>query len=189
MKCQQVLRFAVAAAVASYCSAFTFETGAAGATIGSTAALGTGAVVLPGASIGTGLAVAGGILLLKAVALGGAALAAGSFRGSRRRGRRAAEGENQLELEFAAIARIEPDQCFRRLICDLATGKMPESDNDVILNLFENGKNVDISSPVFEFSLAAEVGKHVQDVEKCELRYSCPFGGDELIKATATTSS
>ena len=88
-------------------------------------------------------------------------------------------------LEFAAIAQIEPQQCYRRLICDLATGQMPPSDNDVILSLFEDAAALDVTSPVFEFAVAAEVGRHVRDISVCELRYSCSVTGNDLLEATA----
>ena len=88
-------------------------------------------------------------------------------------------------LEFAAIAQIEPEQCYRRLICDLATGQMPSTDNDVILSLFDDAAAYDVTSPIFEFAVAAEVGKHVKDIDTCELRYSCSVSGKELLEATA----
>ena len=99
------------------------------------------------------------------------------------RGKRSAADTSALE--FAAIAQIEPEQCYRRLICDLATGQMPPSDNDIILSLFDESSILDVTSPVFEFAVAAEVGRHVQDISVCELRYSCSVTGNELLEATA----
>merc|ERR1711936_869183 len=73
---------------------------------------------------GTTLALTGGLVALKVLAL--AALAA--------RSKRAAEPENindTSDAAFALIANQEPAQCYRRLICDLATGAFPASENDV----------------------------------------------------------
>ena len=99
------------------------------------------------------------------------------------RGKRSTVDNNALE--FAAIAQIEPEQCYRRLICDLATGQMHPSDNDVILSLFDDPATFDVTSPAFEFAVAAEVGRHVKDISMCELRYGCPVTGIDLLKATA----
>ena len=110
-----------------------------------------------------------------------------NFSGSRPshgyRGKRSTVDTNALE--FAAIAQIEPEQCYRRLICDLATGQMPPSDNDIILSLFEDAAALDVTSPVFEFAVAAELGRHVKDISVCELRYSCSVTGNDLLEATA----
>ena len=90
---------------------------------------------------------------------------------------RATEDAND-DAAFTVLANSEPAQCYRRLICDLATGTMPKSENDVILSLFE--KDAVIESPKFEFSTAAKLGKLIRNVEVCELRYSCPLNGSEL---------
>ena len=122
----------------------------------------------------TGLAVAGGVVLLKALALG--AIAGSS------RGRRSADGgEVDQDAGFALIAAVEPQACYRRLICDLATGKTVHSDKDVIMALFDKDQT-SIESPKFEFSTAAKLGKHLKNVQACELRYSCPISGDDLAK-------
>jgi len=142
-------------------------------------------------SAGT-LALVGGVALLKAVAikalaLGAAAGAAGrSNRGhggtSRRggfpfgfRGRREAEDVDTSEVEeeaaFAMLVKNEPEQCYQRLICDLATGQMPASDNDIIPTLFRGNANPESSK--FDYFLATELGKTTQDIKSCEVRYTC----------------
>merc|ERR1719411_644374 len=67
--------------------------------------LGAGATLTSGAA-GAAL-LTGGVLLLKGLALGGLVLAAS-----------------------ALLAANEPAQCYRRLICDLATGGLEKSEND-----------------------------------------------------------
>ena len=121
-------------------------------------------------STGTALAALGGVVLLKGLALGALALA------SRNRGRRSA-----IEVDdsaFGLLASTEPAQCYRRLICDLATGTMPKSENDVIVSLFN--KEASIESPKFEFATAAKLGKQVKNVQVCEVRYSCPLSGEQI---------
>lgn len=134
----------------------------------STAAGTAGTVTL--SSGGAAALAVGGALLLKAAAVGLILASRG-----RRRGRR--DAVEPVDT-FALIAQIEPEQCYRRLICDLATGKMADSDNNVILSLFND--DVTIEKPKFEFATAARLGKLAKDIKVCELRYSCPISGKEL---------
>merc|ERR1711962_189196 len=98
------------------------------------------------------------------------------------RGKRSAEEQTQQDdLTFAFLAQSEPQACYRRLICDLATGQLPQSENDIIVKLFD-GKKADVTSPRFDFDTAAEVGKALKNVDACEIRYSCPFKGEQIIK-------
>ena len=116
--------------------------------------------------------VLGGALLLKGLAIGALAIAAAS------RNRRAALEIDSGDSAFLALAQSEPAQCYRRFICDLATGEMPKSDNDIITSLFN--KDTSIESPKFDFATAAKVGKATQKVAACELRYSCPLTGAQI---------
>merc|ERR1719410_1421733 len=101
------------------------------------------------------------------------------------RNKRDVSGPSTLgkESSFSIISQLEPAQCYRRLVCDVATGKMPadESDN-VILAPFEGAsvKDADITSQSFDFLVAAEAGRQFQSVEKCELRYTCPLSSTQL---------
>ena len=116
-----------------------------------------------------------GVAAVKALALGGLAIGALASRSRR-------EAEAEMDETFNIISQTEPQQCFHRLICDLATGQMPKSDEDVIMNLFENTEGIPPVSPVFDFAVAAEVGKLVKNVEKCEIQYTCPMTGAQLQK-------
>merc|ERR1712008_655005 len=73
------------------------------------------------------LALTGGLVLLKGLAL--AAIVAS-------RSRRAAVAVDETDSAFSVLAAQEPAQCYRRLICDLATGSLEKSENDVIVSLF-----------------------------------------------------
>ncbi len=143
-------------------------TGGATITAGSTA-------LVAGGTLTTGGALAlGGLALLKVGAIAAIALAS---RG-RGRGKRSLDNEDSV---FAIAAQLEPAQCYRRLICDLATGKMDKSENDVILSLFND--ETPIENVKFEFATAAKVGKLLKDVEACEVRYSCPVSGQDMSDA------
>ena len=120
----------------------------------------------------TGAALLGGAALLKAAAL---VTAANELRGKRS----AEEEETEVELAVASIAANEPQQCYRRLICDLATGAM-NSENEIIVSLFD--KEVSPKSPSFDFVTAAKIGKHFRNVQYCEYRFSCPLTGAQIDK-------
>merc|ERR1712173_290552 len=93
------------------------------------------------------------------------------------RKKRAAE---ETDLAFVPIAVSEPEACYKRFICDLATGSMPKSENDVILALFN--KPTSSESPKFAFAEAATLGKVSRQVRTCEVRYSCPLSGAQISK-------
>merc|ERR1712018_284013 len=116
--------------------------------------------------------VLGGVILLKGLAVGALALAAASNRGKR------AADDN--DAAFIVLANAEPAQCYHRLICDLATGAMPKSENDIILNLFN--KDVSAESPKFGFNAAAKLGKKVKSTQVCEIRFSCPLSSSDIQK-------
>lgn len=123
---------------------------------------------------GAALALGGG-LLLKAAALG-----ALSADGLGRRKRFAVENTEETDLMISSIMANEPQACYRRLVCDLATGTLPASSGDVILNLFK--KPVGVTSARFDLATAAQVGKELKNAEACELRFSCPLTGSQLAK-------
>jgi len=154
--------------------ALLIPTVVASSTLGLTVPLIGGSSATLGAILPTATALAGGALLLKSVAV----LAASGAGGLRLK--RSAEDEEQSETAFAYIAQSEPQACYRRLICDLATGGLPASDNDIILAAFN--EEVPATSTKFEYAIAAQVGKALKDVQACELRYSCPLTGQQINK-------
>merc|ERR1711953_1522668 len=114
---------------------------------------------------------AASLVLFKGLVLGAALLA------SRSRGKRSAEND----YAFIALNNAEPAQCYKRLICDLATGAIPDSDN--ILSLFN--EETEVISPKFEYTTAAKLGKAVKNAQVCEVRYSCPLNNQEIAKIFA----
>lgn len=118
----------------------------------------------------------GGALLLK-----GAALAAIANDFGRRK--RSTDENTKVDMMVASIESNDPDQCYRRLVCDLATGSLPKSDADVIVSLFE--RKVDADSPRFDLYTAAKIGKQLKDIAFCEYRYSCPLTGSQIQKIFA----
>merc|ERR1711936_347949 len=146
--------------------------GSTNAIFGSSIVTGTGAlitgtggthVILAGGTAGAVApvaAVAGAAILLKAGAL--------LYLNQQGRSKRSAEESDAI---FTTIAAAEPASCVKQLICDIATGTKP-SENDIILSLFNN--DTPVTSPKFDFAVAATLGKQLKSVEACELRYTCP---------------
>ena len=133
-------------------------------------------LALAGGSAGvvsTAAVIGGGALLLKAGALAALYLAS-------RQKRSAEENEQKEDFTFSYLAATEVQGCTRRLICDLATGEMGETENDVILTLF--GGDVEPASPKFDFNIAAKIGKDLKNVQACELRFACPLTGSQINK-------
>ena len=135
------------------------------------ATVGTGATALTLSGGSAALGLLGAVIILKSLVFG-AALGA-------RRGKRSAEEDS--DAAFAVLASSEPAQCYRRLICDLAAGAIPDTDN--IITLFN--KDVSVVSPKFEYVTAAKVGKIVKQSQICEIRYSCPLNTQEIQKLFA----
>ena len=113
------------------------------------------------------LGLLGGVALLKGLVLGAAVA---------RRGKRSAESSE--DAAFAVLNNAEPAQCYRRLICDMAAGAIP--DQDKILSLFNT--EVAVTSPKFDYVSAAKVGKLVKNAALCEVRYTCPLSSQEIAK-------
>ena len=129
----------------------------------------------------------GGVAILGTAALLAALAAGRSGRGgSRRFGKRSPiEVQHNLDLELAVLSQIEPEQCFRRLVCDLATGQMPPSESDNIPSLFDDAEGIDVTSALFEYTVASRLGKVTKDITSCELRYRCPFTGAQILETAA----
>merc|ERR1711997_566903 len=127
---------------------------------GASSGLGTSVILASGPGIPAAAAVVGAGLLLKA----GALLVLNQSRSKR-------SAEEDTDAIFTTIAAAEPASCVKQLICDIATGTKP-SENDIILSLFEN--ETPVTSPKFDFAVAATLGKQLKSVEACELRYTCP---------------
>ena len=147
--------------IASGATAAQIATANAAASTASTAAAG---------AFATNFALVGGAVILKGLVVGALILA------SRNRGKRSTADDNNAV--FSILANSEPAQCYRRLICDLAAGAIPDNDN--IVSLFD--EDVSIQSPKFEFATAAKVGKLVKKAMICEIRYSCPLSTLEIQK-------
>merc|ERR1712110_528544 len=148
-------------------AALAMASAASGTIIIGTAATASVVTVSSGALVGGALL--GGVAILKGLLIGAAL----------KRGKRSVEG-NDDEV-FLVLNNAEPAQCYRRLICDLGAGAIPDKDH--ILSLF----NTEVSpiSPKFDYVNAAKVGKLVKNASSCEVCYSCPLSTAEISKVIA----
>merc|ERR1739838_342276 len=140
----------------------------------------SGTIIIGTVAATTGVVTVGSGALLSGALLGGVAILKGLLIGAAlKRGKRSVEG-NDDEV-FLVLNNAEPAQCYRRLICDLGAGAIPDQDN--ILSLF----NTEVSpiSPKFDYVNAAKVGKLVRNADSCEVRYSCPLSTTEISKIIA----
>merc|ERR1712141_721482 len=128
---------------------------------GASSGLGTSVILASGAGVPTAAAAIGAGLLLKA----------GALFVLNQAGRSKRSADDAQDALFTTIAASEPAACVKQLICDIATGAHP-SENDIILSLFES--ETPVTSPKFDFAVAATLGKQLKSVEACELRYTCP---------------
>merc|ERR1711994_1103171 len=126
------------------------------------------ATIIIGTTAAAGTAVTISAASATSLALLGAAVA--------RRGKRSAESSD--DAAFTILTNSEPAQCYRRLVCDMAAGAIP--DEGKILSLFN--KDVSPVSPKFDYVSAAKVGKLVKNAALCEVRYTCPLSTQEIAK-------
>merc|ERR1711863_159838 len=139
-------------------------------TIGAVGAAGTIALTAPQV---TGIAalviltklggIAGGLLLSRAL----------SNRGSsgRRYGKRSVEGEEvELDVTLNMLVEMEPEHCYKRIICAANTGKYYNQKLDGVMSLI-NEKATDLRAS--KFLAAAQYGFIAKDVAKCQHRYQC----------------
>nr|XP_040568109.1 uncharacterized protein LOC121117698 [Lepeophtheirus salmonis] len=145
-------------------------------TIAITATAGAAALALTATQTTT---ILGGLLLLKK-----AALLASAYHTRNTRARRdVVLGNDDDSAEFSFLSAAEPSQCYRRLICDLASGKLGKSENEVLLDMFK--EETPITNPKFEYMIASKLGKITKSIESCEIRYGCQLTGDEMNKLLA----
>ncbi|XP_040579548.1 uncharacterized protein [Lepeophtheirus salmonis] len=169
------------------------------------------AVAVPGAVAATGataiatsiapnlLGIAGAAAGAKILGLGALALAnrrGGGGRNRRRRtrfrGRRDvdSEGEDstvQAEIDSSPYIKIihelEPEECMRKMICSLAASN--KQDNPILFafgnNLEKSSIDKDAFKIGFDYKTAAKVGSYVKDIRKCEVRYKCSIGINQLL--------
>jgi len=102
--------------------------------------------------------------------------------GRKRWGRDVSENEvNEPELLFRSFEESDPAHCYRRYVCDLATGQLHETPSHQAINniflTFDYSK-----SSTFEYEVAFKFGQKLKSVKECEAIYDCPLTGYQMDK-------
>merc|ERR1711872_53889 len=144
----------------------------------STIVISTAAIAVPtvtvSAGLGTSLA-ALGLLKLK----GAAPLAL-----SRTRRDVSNVIQDQEQILFLSILKLEEKKCVRRFVCEVATGQLRAPEYlAAVKPLLAESLDSQIDSAKFIFSEAAKSGARHTSVEKCQVKYSCPKTGGEIYAA------
>merc|ERR1712243_248281 len=135
-------------------------------------------ITLTGAQVA---GIAGLALLTKAAGLAagvlvGRALSSSSSSRSRSRGRREV-GENTVDQTLEMLSELEPEECYKRVLCAVETGGYKNDEFKSILVLLRNQYVRDSfytqTSSSSKFLEAARYGKVTGEIAKCEYRYQC----------------
>merc|ERR1739838_272742 len=97
---------------------------------------------------------------------------------SRRRGKRQA-GQEEITLE--TLSNIEPDDCYKRVLCAASTGMVNNEKMERILELISEDLTImraPISKQALKLVQAARYGEIRKNVAKCENRYQCSLPMD-----------
>merc|ERR1711970_817306 len=92
---------------------------------------------------------------------------------SRRRGKRQVDQE---EITLEMLTNIEPEDCYKRVICSASTGKVDNEKMRNVLKVFSEDLTIiraPISKQALKFVEAARYGQTRKNVAKCEHRYQC----------------
>merc|ERR1711874_50440 len=92
---------------------------------------------------------------------------------SRRRGKRQVDQE---EITLEMLTNIEPEDCYKRVICSASTGKVDNEKMRNVLKVFSEDLTImraPISKQALKFVEAARYGEFRKNVAKCEHRYQC----------------
>lgn len=124
----------------------------------------------------------------------------GGYRNSRRRyyGKRKREAEsffggsqvnnegNLISAGFAVMRRSDPNDCFRRIICDISTGEDEFSKLNPILNFVSDDEEQYVPNQLKKFGkqlkIARKVGEAGKNIELCEEIFQCPFTGEKMLE-------
>jgi len=99
---------------------------------------------------------------------------------SRREINHAAKAEETWK-NFEMIAAMKPEECYERILCSAATGKLR---NKVLVEMLDivNGAMALRPGSTYTrtYRQAESLGSSRQDIEKCEYRYQCSLSMDVL---------
>ena len=77
----------------------------------------------------------------------------------------------KIDSTLEMLVEMEPEHCYKRILCAASTGHYSYSNVDSILKVLKNHDLRD--SNYAKFSEAVRFGEATEDVAKCENRYQC----------------
>jgi len=152
-----------------------------------TIALTVGGLALTAAQT-TALVGVGSLLAAKGLLIGGLLARRGRRRshsrgrsyGRRYRGRRESQDQQEQEMTVEVLAKLEPKDCFKRIMCAAATGRLGSHELRSSLEVLNEALVVDPAHPATSKYRAAAVYGLQRSITKCEFKYECDLSMDEL---------
>merc|ERR1711990_97871 len=89
--------------------------------------------------------------------------------------KRSVTEELELEVTLKMLAEMEPEHCYKRIICAANTGKYYNQKLGGIMSLISDKSSDPLAT---KFLAAAQYGDLARDVGKCEYRYQCSMDMD-----------
>jgi len=120
--------------------------------------------------------------------------------GRRRYGKREAEQvleeyEGLYDIEANLISdgldmmkNSDPSDCFKRIVCDIATGEKEYSIMSPLMNFVSDNEDQFVPADLKQFSsnlkFAKKIGEAGKNIEICQDTFKCPFTGEEMLNMT-----
>ena len=94
---------------------------------------------------------------------------------------------------FELMTNTDPEDCYRRWICDVATGDQSFSDMHPFLNFVDDDEDLFVPDRFKKYSeqlkSARRLGEDAENHQVCEETFQCPFTGERLTELMKETFS
>jgi len=105
------------------------------------------------------------------------------------------ENQEQNEIEtnlisdgFNLMKNSDPSDCFKRIICDVATGEKEYSIMAPLMNFVSDDEDQFVPTELkrfsFDLKMAKKIGAAGKNTELCQETFKCPFTGEEMLRMT-----
>jgi len=95
---------------------------------------------------------------------------------------------NLISDGFNLMKNSDPNDCFKRIICDIATGEKEYSMMSPLMNFVSDNEDQFVPPGLKEFSsnlkLAKKIGEAGKNIDICQDTFKCPFTGEEMLNMT-----
>merc|ERR1711962_280450 len=105
------------------------------------------------------------------------------------------ENQEQNDIEanlitdgFNLMKNSDPSDCFKRIICDVATGEKEYSIMTPLLNFVSDDEDQfvprELKNYSFDLKIAKKIGEAGKNTDICKETFKCPFTGEEMLRMT-----